>query len=297
MVSKEKMRLDVKWATRQRLQYIEIMAYYTGVVTRSDVAKAFDISDAAATKDLKLYGQLAPDNLLYKHTVFGFVPSESFREVFADLAPAQVLPMLAANLTANSSPDIISSVYGIPVETLPLPHRLPDKRIVAQILRAIKTRSQLQAVYYSLSDRESRESRILEPHALVNTGLRWHVRAYNTTTYDFRDFVLSRFIEAQRLDVLAESSAAYDDDWSEVVTLQLSPHPRLAARKRASLLIDYQGKDEVIEFQVRRALIGYVLQRLGVDTSADHSLNPEAYQLIVLNRDEIEPFAGWAFLS
>jgi hypothetical protein len=297
MVSKEKMRLDVKWATRQRLQYIEIMAYYSGVVTRSDVAKAFDISDAAATKDLKLYGQLAPDNLVYKHTVFGFVPSESFGEVFADLSPAQALPLLAANLTSNSGAGNPPSVYGIPVETLPLPQRLPDKRIVAQILRAIKTHSQLQAVYYSLSDREKREPRLLEPHSLVNTGLRWHVRAYSTTTYDFRDFVLSRFIEAQRLDIPAESSATYDDDWSEIVTLQLSPHPQLEARKRASLLIDYQGQDDVIELKVRRALIGYVLQRLGADTSADHSLNPDAYQLIVMNRDEIEPFAGWAFLS
>lgn len=297
MVSKEKMRLDVKWATRQRLQYIEIMAYYSGVVTRSDVAKAFDISDAAATKDLKLYGQLAPDNLVYKHAVFGFVPSESFSEVFADLSPAQTLPLLAANLTSNSGAGNPPKVYGIPVETLPLPHRLPDKRIVAQILRAIKAHSQLQAVYYSLSDRESREPRIVEPHSLVNTGLRWHVRAYSTTSYDFRDFVLSRFIEAQRLDIPAESSESYDDDWSEIVTLQLSPHPRLEARKRASLLIDYQGQDSVIELKVRRALIGYVLQRLGADTSADHSLNPDAYQLIVVNRDEIEPFAGWAFLS
>ena len=70
MVSMDKMADNIKWGTRQRLQYIEIMAYYTGGITRSDVAKAFGISDAAATKDLKLYGQLAPDNLIYRHTVF-----------------------------------------------------------------------------------------------------------------------------------------------------------------------------------------------------------------------------------
>ena len=46
---------------------------------------------------------------------------------------------------------------------------------------------------------------------------------------------------------------------------------------------------------MRRALIAYVLQRLAVDTTADHCMNPNAHQLIVLNRDEIEPFAGWAF--
>ena len=61
---------DIKQATRQRLEYIEVMAFYTGVVTRSDVARTFGLSDAAATKDLKLYGELAPDNLIYKHNVF-----------------------------------------------------------------------------------------------------------------------------------------------------------------------------------------------------------------------------------
>ncbi|MBI3560117.1 MAG: WYL domain-containing protein [Gammaproteobacteria bacterium] len=298
MVSKEKMHLDVKWATRQRLQYIEVMAYYSGVVTRTDVVRAFDISAAAATKDLKLYSQLAPNNLLYKHQWFGFVPSASFQAVFADLSPSQVVPLLGTTLGSSAGPPWQTpSLYGINVDNLPLPNRLPDKQVVAQITRAIKSRQQLRAVYYSLSDRDKREARILEPHALVTTGLRWHVRAYSLDTYDFRDFVLSRFVEATCLDQPAESSAQYDDEWVELLILKLSPHPRLAANKRASLMIDYGGKDDIIEVTVRRALIGYLLQQLSVDTSADHSLNPHAYPLIVVNRDEVEPFAGWAFHS
>jgi len=297
MVSKEKMRLDIKWATRQRLQYIEILAYYTGVVTRSDVARAFGISDAAATKDLKLYGDLAPDNLIYKHNVFGFVPAESFREVFADLEPATVLPLIAANLAAAGGPYEDQPVYGVTVATLPTPNRLPDKAVVAQILRAIKARTKLEAVYYSLSDRDNRDPRNLEPHSLVNTGLRWHVRAYNEDTYDFRDFVLSRFVEARKLEEDAESSVHYDDDWTETVTLKLTPHPKLDSQKRMSLMIDYRGDNELIELTVRRALIGYALQHLSVDTTSDHSLNPNAYQLALVNREEIEPFAAWAFHS
>ncbi|MEJ2391748.1 MAG: WYL domain-containing protein [Gammaproteobacteria bacterium] len=295
MVSKEKMRLDIKWASRQRLQFIEIMAYYTGLVTRSDVVRAFGISDAAATKDLKLYGDLAPDNLIYRHNQFGFVPAEGFREVFSDLDPATVLPLIAANLASAGGPYESTSIYGVSVETLPLPNRLPDKAVLAQILRAIKARSKLEAVYYSLSDRDNRDPRLLEPHSLVNTGLRWHVRAYSEDTYDFRDFVLSRFVEARKLDEAADSSIQYDDDWTEFVTLQLAPHPKLDPQKRMSLMIDYRGNDDRIELTVRRALIGYVLQRLTVDTSPDLSLNPQAYQLALINRDEIEPFAAWAF--
>ena len=289
------MRLDVKWATRQRLQYIEVMAFYTGVVSRSDVARAFGISDPAATKDLKLYSDLVPGNLVYTQSVFGFVPSPDFSPAFADLNPAAVLPVVAANLAVAGGPYGREAIYGLPTASLPLPARLPGKEVLAQITRAIHGYRKLRVSYRSLSDRDSPESRILEPHALVDTGLRWHVRAYSEDTYDFRDFVLSRFLEAECLDEPAESSAEYDEDWVETVTLKLGPHAGLDAQKRQSLLLDYGASGEAVEVEVRRALIGYVLQRLSVDTTKEHSLNPQAYQLMLLNREEIEPFAGWAF--
>ncbi len=289
------MRLDVKWATRQRLQYIEVMAYYTGVVSRSDVARAFGISDPAATKDLKLYSDLVPGNLVYTQSVFGFVPAADFSPAFADLNPAAVLPMIAANLAVAGGPYGAASIYGLSTAALPLPARLPTAPVLAQITRAIHGASRLKVRYRSLSDRDSPDSRIIEPHALVDTGLRWHVRAYSTDTYDFRDFVLSRFLDAECLDAPAESSAEYDEDWVETVTLKLAPHAGLDAQKRASLLLDYGAAGDAVEVEVRRALIGYVLQRLGVDTTQGHVLSPQAYQLMLLNRDEIEPFAGWAF--
>lgn len=295
MASKEKMKLDVKWATRQRLEYIDIMAYYTGLVSRSDVAEAFGISDAAATKDLKLYNDLAPSNLIYKHSVFGFVPTADFSALFADLSSARVLAMMARNLTVAGGPYGDEPIYGLSMESLPLPHRLPKPEVLAQITRAIRGHQKLRVNYRSLSDRDSRAQRILEPHSLVNTGLRWHVRAYSEDTYDFRDFVLSRFSDARCLDELAESSVQYDDDWVEMVSLRLQPHPKLEPQKRESLLLDYNANKGEIELHVRRALIGYILQRLTVDTTTDHSLNPQAYQLVLINRDEIEPFASWVF--
>lgn len=286
----------IKRATQQRLQYIEMMAFYTGVVTRSDVARAFGISDAAATKDLKFYGQIAPNNLVYKHHVFGFMPTEQFEEIFSDLDPAQVLPMIAANLAVTGEPVAAESLYGIQTEKLPLPQRLPKKEVLANLLRAIKQHTKVKVIYSSLSDRDSSDDRIIEPHSLVNTGSRWHLRAYSEDSYDFRDFVLSRVQAAEQLGVDAESTAEYDDDWMEVVSLKLTPHPKLSEEKRKILMTDYAATDNVIEINVRRALLAYVIQQLSVDTTEDHSLNPNAHQLVIMNRDEIEPFAGWAFL-
>lgn len=289
------MTTEIKWTNRQRLQYIELMAYYTGVITRSAIANAFAVSDAAATKDLKQYTDIAPGNLVYKHSVFGFVPVAAFKAVFADLSPATVLPMIAANLAATGNPGPDRAVFGIPSESLVLPNRLPEKALLAQITRAIHNRKKCNVSYHSLSSNTSDGKRIIEPQALVNTGFRWHVRAYNEATFDFRDFVLSRFTAAECLDDEAESSAHYDEDWTAIITLQLTPHPGLDANNRHSLLIDYGGRGDMIEIRLRRALIGYILQQLSVDTTPDHSLNPRKYPLIVLNRAEIEPFASWAF--
>ncbi len=294
MVSREKLLLDLKWSTRQRLQYIEVMAYYTGVVTRSDVARAFGISDPAATKDLKLYGELAPGNLVYTQAVFGFVPAPGFRAVFADLAPAAVLPLIAANLAVAGGPYGTQPIYGLPAEGLPLPARLPAAEILAQITRAIRHRRKLAARYHSLSDRAEPATRILEPHALVDTGSRWHVRAYAPDRYEFRDFVLSRFGAAECLNETAESDPEHDEDWVERLTLRLAPHAGLSERRRQALALDYGAREGVIELVVRRALTGYVLQRLMVDTTPDHHLDPKVYPLMLLNRDEVEPFAAWA---
>ena len=286
---------EIKWATRQRLQYIEMMAYYTGVVTRGDVARAFAISAAAATKDLKFYNDIAPENLNYKHSVFGFVPTADFKEVFTDLSPAAVLPMLEANLAVVGNPNPGESVFGMDVDKLSLPKRLPEKSVLAQITRAVQQHKQLKVSYHSLSENINENKRIIEPHCLVNTGFRWHVRAYNEASFDFRDFVLSRFVEAECLATDGESSASYDEDWSEAICVKLSPHPKLGVKQKASLLIDYKADDDVIEITIRRALLGYLLQQLSIDTTSDHSRNPKHYQLVIINRDEIEPFAAWVF--
>ena len=296
MINNVKMLNDIKFATRQRLQFIEVMAYYTGMISRSMLAKAYGISDPAATKDIKLYNDLAPDNLEYNPSLFSFVPTSSFDEVFADLSPQSVLPMFAQNLLTIDNPSGDEPIYGISVEHLPLPSRLPDKSVLAEIIRAMKSGTQLDVTYHSLSQRhDSNNNRIIEPHALINTGLRWHVRAYNHDTYDFRDFVLSRFTSAQQLVEPAESNQNYDDGWTESVTIKLEAHPGLDEKQRASLNYDYKMHDGKIEIEVRGALVGYVLQQLKVDTTADYSLNPNAHQLIVINREEVEIFANWAF--
>ncbi len=299
MAADDTILAELKWATRQRLQYIEIMAFYCGVVARADVARAFGISDPAATKDLNLYGRLAPDNLIYRQALFGYTPAPDFNPIIADLSPELVLPMIAQNLASMGGPYGEQRIFGIPAESLPTPARLPGPAITAQVLRAVAQKKKLLIRYRSLSERDLETPRLIEPHSLCHNGLRWHIRAYSEESFDFRDFVLSRIEAAQMVDTPSESSGEFDEEWMETITLELAPHPGLPERKRLNLLMDYGVDIEegigTITIEVRRALLGYLLQQLSVDTSPDHSLNPHAYQLVVANREEVEPFAAWAF--
>lgn len=286
----------LKWSTRQRLAYIEAKAYYTGRVSRSDVASTFAMSDPAATKDLKLYNDHAPNNLVYKQSEFGFVLNNDFEACFSDLHPAKILPLIADNHPSAWLATEGKPLFGLNTATLALPTRLPSQEIVAQVTRAIAQRKKLSVMYASLNDPQKNQHRNIEPHTLVNTGSRWHVRAYHEDSFDFRDFVLSRILEASLIDKDAESSAAYDEDWTETLNLELAPHPKLAPNQQLNLLIDYCENGQIIQLNVRRALIGYALRALSVDTTPDQSLNPNAFQLVLINREEVEIYAAWALI-
>lgn len=293
---KKSPKANLKWNTRQRLSYIETRAYYTGIVSRSDVAKTFAMSDPAATKDIKQYNQLAPGNLIYRQSEFGFVPAETFQPAFSDLDPAAVLPLIADNSPAPWLATHGESIFGIPTSSLPHPTRLPEREIVAQLTRAIHQNRKLSIVYASLHNQKYEQQRIIEPHSIVNTGLRWHARAYNEEHFDFRDFVLSRILEAQLIEEPAESGMEFDEDWVETLTLEFAPHPGLSPRQQLNLHVDFSEDGKTIQLTTRRALIGYALRALSVDTTEDHSLNPNAFQLILLNREEIEIYAAWALM-
>ena len=60
------MPLDTLSATqRERLAFIEFRLWFLGEVTRKDILERFGIATAAGTRDLVLYGELAPRNVEY----------------------------------------------------------------------------------------------------------------------------------------------------------------------------------------------------------------------------------------
>ena len=160
------------------------------------------------------------------------------------------------------------------------PSRLshPNIDVLACVTRAIHLGQVLGINYHSISSGESR--REIVPFALLDTGLRWHVRAFDRKTSQFRDFVLTRIREPQvHRDSLPlrHELPEHDVQWTRIVELELVPHPD---QPRPSITcMDYDMPDGVLRLKLRAALAGYALRKWSVDCSPDHSLRGPEYRL------------------
>lgn len=153
----------------------------------------------------------------------------------------------------------------------------PKMDVLAPVCRAIHAKRPVAIRYHSMSSCES--ERVIVPFALVDTGLRWHVRAFDRKSGEFRDFVVTRIEAPTLLDEEPKANERPDNDieWIRIVELDFVPHPRLS--RPEIVRMDYGMTDGSIRMRVRAAVAGYMLLRWSVDASPDHSLKEEQYRL------------------
>lgn len=259
-------------AQRERLAYIDFRLYFFGEVGRPDLTSRFGVAPAGATRDLALYREIAPQNIEFDGSGKVYRIGKQFVPLFEHV-PQRVLSSLALGFG--------DGVSGVSRPLLPCesPAVLGNPRIdvLAPICRAIHAKRLVAIHYHSMSSGES--ERIIAPFALVDTGLRWHVRAFDRKTGEFRDFVVTR-IEAPTLvdeDPKANERPDNDIQWTRIVELDLVPHPRLA--RPEIIKMDYGMTDGSLRMRVRAAVAGYMLLRWSVDASPNHSLTEEQYRL------------------
>ena len=66
----------------------------------------------------------------------------------------------------------------------------PD--VIRPLVQAAREQKRVEGDYVSLNN-PNRGDRIITPHTLVFTGVRWHVRVFFEKNMDYRDLVLSRY--------------------------------------------------------------------------------------------------------
>jgi hypothetical protein len=259
-------------AQRERLAYIDFRLYFFGELGRPDLIERFGVAPAGATRDLALYREVAPQNITFDGSNKVYRIGQAFSPLF-DHASLRVLSALALGFG--------DGVDGAQQPLLPCesPTALCNPRmdVLAPICRAIHAKQPVSIRYHSMSSGES--ERVIVPFALVDTGLRWHVRAFDRKRGEFRDFVLTR-IEAPALldeEPLVNERPDSDIQWTRIVELDFVPHPRL--ERPEIIKMDYGMSDGSIRMRVRAAVAGYMLLRWSVDCSPDHRLKEEQYRL------------------
>lgn len=262
-------------AQRERLAYIEFRLWFFGEVTRKQVLQRFGIATAAGTRDLILYRELAPLNMVYESKLYRYL--KTFKPLFQHQAD-RVLSALTSGFGEG-----VGGVEGV-VLLHELPARLnqPPLETLATVARAIHGGYPLKLVYHSMKTGAGK--REIVPHALVDSGLRWHVRAYDRTKNAFWDLVLTRMeqvapIAPQAARALTQPHEALtaDTQWQRLLNIELVPHP--AHLHPGSIERDFGMIKGVLRVSVRAAVAGHVLRQWQVDCSPRASLRGAEYRL------------------
>jgi len=272
---------DISQAQQERLFHIDFKLRFLGAVNRADLVTRFGIKAAAATRDLSLYKELAPKNLEYDTKVKAYIQSDRFKPIF-EHSQNQVLTALCHGL----GDDYVGTHQPLITAETPTELNYPQLDILAKITQAIYQKKALQIHYRSLSS--GLTTREIVPFALVDNGLRWHVRAFDRVHGQFRDFVLNRIAEPKLLSESAipdNQTKEADIQWNRIVEMHLGPHPRL--QHPETIEYEYGMQNGMLKVNVRAAVAGYVLRRWNVDCSEEHSLEGPEYHLWLKNRQTL----------
>ena len=268
---------SISFAQRQRLAYIDFCLLFKGAIYRQDLINRFEVGLSAGSRDFNLYKELAPENLDYDSSGKRYYQTAQFKPLFEHDAQ-RTLTKLANDISDGF--DAIGDMH-FPVEA-PSSLNIPDIFIVAKLVQAILNNKVVSVIYTSLSSGSN--ARELVPHAIVDNGLRWHVRAYDRKSNSFRDFVLTRISKVTlKQSPAAEERSEQDAEWHRMLPLQLVLHPKNVSFPTA-IEMDYGMENSQLLINVRAAMAGYLLRRWNVDCTERATLKGAEYQLWLQNR-------------
>lgn len=279
----------LRWDLLQRYRLIEIIALWEGRLTTNHLCDTFGIGRQQASKDINDYmTQIGENNLVYDKHLKGYKPTAAFTQKVTQGVADEYLHML------RGKQELVQTFAQLPLqpantEVIQAPHRHIHPEIIRMLVNAARNQKRVEVDYVSVHN-PNREGRIIAPHTLVFTGLRWHVRAFCEKNGDFRDFVLSRFRGKPNIEGDAIASMDEDGAWNKMLTLKITPDPRLSKEQRKVVEEDFGMTRGVLKMQTRAALAQYVLQVYQIDINGKRKA--EAQQVVVQNLDEIR---DWLF--
>ncbi|WP_417614942.1 transcriptional regulator [Oceanisphaera sp.] len=277
----------IKTRPERRYWLIELIANWEGRVICSHLQHFFQLGRQQASKDINQYLQMHANNLFYCATAKGYLPTKQFTPAFISGDVAEYLDWISGQ-SAHLPP--ADNKYQLAHAILVPPSRNVSPHIMRPLVHAMRQEERLEVDYGAVSNPDN-SGRIIVPIRFVNTGRRWHLRAWCEKAQDYRDFVLSRLHGEPSPEGKSLGALPVDTAWQTHITLRLQPDPRLSEAQQAALIHDYSMQNGELQLSTRAALAHYLLQEMQVNIKMLDG-NPAAQQLILVNQDEIKP---WLF--
>lgn len=280
----------IRWDLLLRYRYIETIALWEGRLTTRHLCESFGIGRQQASKDINNYlRKVGPGNLDYDKSLKGYKPSANYSPQVTQGMADEYLHLMARNQQLSNVFESLALAVAN-VEALSSPVRDVRPETLRPLMQAARQQCRVEVDYVSVAN-PNREGRIIVPHTLVFTGLRWHLRAWCEKNQAYRDFVLSRFRgETELLDNSPHGESG-DSEWNTWVNIILAPDPRLSEDRRAVVAGDYGMTDGQLQLRCRGKLVHYQLKLMQIDPHLTQ-VDPTAQQIAVANLDELSP---WLF--
>ncbi|WP_339696397.1 WYL domain-containing protein [Celeribacter baekdonensis] len=140
--------------------------------------------------------------------------------------------------------------------------RIPESWIMRAVIQSIRSKTPLRITYHS---RHTDGERTVSPHAIVHIVDRLHMRAYDHSKNEHRDFVLSRVTSATlTVDGQTFVGAEMDTGWNRMRTLVIEDRNDCVDHvSTLGIRLDYglnpEGQRKV---HVREALVQYLIDNM-----------------------------------
>ena len=287
-MSKTKSPWPLRWDLLLRYRLIEIIAQWEGRLTTNHLCNSLGIGRQQASKDINSYlRDVAPGNLVYDRHLKGYKPTPEFHPRLTTGNADEYLHILGRNKDISHTFDALNLEF-TNTEVLHVPLRNIHPTVLRPLVQAAREQKRVEISYISLTSPVA-ETRVITPHTLVCTSLRWHVRAYCEKNRGYRDFVLSRFRDRPEIIGDSPNAKAEDDLWNTEVIIRLAPDTRLSPVQQEIIAHDYGMVDGTLDVPTRASQVVYVLQAFDIDPYKQ-SVKPEAQQLVIENYREIESY-------
>jgi len=227
---------DIRGAQLQRLRLLESIVYWEGLVRRHRLSEAFGLNVEGVSRDFSLYRELFPENLAYDPSRKGYAPTSRFMPKLADGSADEYLSMLRLH-SEGSTQWLIQGLPGTAeTERVPLQPGGINSGDLKEITRAIAAGTSLTGIYQSM--RAPKPERVhVWPRALVFSGYRWHLRAYDLDREIHRDLVLARL--SAKPGTARVRDIPKDQAWDAIVTVQVRPAEHWSPTQKSAIAKEY----------------------------------------------------------